>query len=131
MSPLFCALYADLTVQFTPFELNRKSLLTKLYSLLEHKAFDRDRLFIMVNMRSYFDHSEMEAFTESANLHGFRVLLLESTSQSQLKNTQRYTIDEDLCEFWVDLMYFICYNKCTRPFTLLSAIRSIVSQMLI
>ena len=97
--PVELGKYADLTVQFAPFELNRKSLLTKLYSSLEHKAFDRDRLFIMVNMRSYFDHSEMEAFTESANLHGFRVLLLESTSQSQLKNTQRYTIDEDLCEF--------------------------------
>ena len=160
--------YADLTVQFAPFELNRKSLLTKLYSSLEHKALlaenytqtgnllvdierfmlylseelpfdvncqrltigsiikavspeiddtdksalerifsymelvrelDRDRLFIMVNMRSYFDNSEMETFTESASLHGFRVLLLESTSQSKLKNTQRYTVDEDLCEF--------------------------------
>ena len=160
--------YADLTVQFAPFELNRKSLLTKLYSSLEHKALlaenytqtgnllvdierfmlylseelpfdvncqrltigsiikavspeiddtdksalekifsymelvrelDRDRLFIMVNMRSYFNDGEMEAFTESASLHGFRVLLLESTSQSRLKNTQRYTVDEDLCEF--------------------------------
>ena len=157
-----------ITVQFAPFELNRKSLLTKLYSALEHKALlaenytqtgnllveierfmlylseelpfdvncqrltvgsiikavspeiddtdksalekifsymefvrelDRDRLFIMVNMRSYFHDSEMEAFTESASLHGFRVLLLESTSQSKLKNTQRYTVDGDLCEF--------------------------------
>ena len=155
-------------MQFAPFELNRKSLLTKLYSALEHKALlaenytqtgnllveierfmlylseelpfdvncqrltvgsiikavspeiddtdksalekifsymefvrelDRDRLFIMVNMRSYFNDSEMEAFTESASLHGFRVLLLESTSQSKLKNTQRYTVDGDLCEF--------------------------------
>ena len=166
--PVELGKYADLTVQFAPFELNRKSLLTKLYSALEHKALlaenytqtsnllveieryilylsdelpfeincqklsigsiiksvspeigdsgqsaieriftymelvrelDRDRLFIMVNMRSYFNDSEMEDFTESASLHGFRVLLLESTSQSKLKNTQRYTVDEDLCEF--------------------------------
>ena len=166
--PVELGKYADLTVQFAPFELNRKSLLTKLYSSLEHKALlaenytqtgnllsdierfmlylseelpfdvnchrltvgsiikavspeiddtdksalekifsymelvrelDRDRLFVMVNMRSYFDHSEMEAFTESASLYGFRVLLLESTSQSKLKNTQRYMIDGDLCEF--------------------------------
>ena len=166
--PVELSKYADLTIQFAPFELNRKSLLTKLYSVLEHKALlaenytqtgnllieierymlylseelpfdvncqrlaigviikavspefddtdksalekiftymelvrelDRDRLFIMVNMRSYFADSEMELFVESANLHGFRVLLLESTSQSRLKNTQRYTVDEDLCEF--------------------------------
>ena len=166
--PVEFSKYVDLTVQFAPFELNRKSLLTKLYSALEHKALlaenntrtgsllveierymlylseempfdvacqklsigavikavapeiddtdksvlekifaymelvrelDRDRLFIMVNMRSYFADNEMEVFTESASLHGFRVLLLESTSQSKLKNTQRYTVDEDLCEF--------------------------------
>ena len=166
--PVEISKYVDLTVQFAPFELNRKSLLTKLYSALEHKALlaenytqtgnllveierymlylseelpfdvncqklaigaiikavspeiddgeksvlekifaymelvrelDRDRLFIMVNMRSYFNDSEMEAFTESASLHGFRVLLLESTSQSKLRNTQRYIVDEDLCEF--------------------------------
>ena len=41
----------------------------------------------------------LETFTESAVLHSFRVLLLESTAQSKLKNTRRYTIDEDLCEF--------------------------------
>ena len=162
--PVELGKYADLTVQFAPFELNRKSLLAKLYSSLEHKALlaenytqtcnllsdierfmlylseelpfdvncqrltvgsiikavspeiddtdksalekifsymelDRDRLFIMVNMRSYFNDSEMESFTESASLHGFRVLLLESTSQSKLRNTQRYMVDEDLCEF--------------------------------
>ena len=77
-----------------------KSALEKIFSYMELvRELDRDRLFIMVNMRSYFDNSEMETFTESVSLHGFRVLLLESISQSKLKNTQRYTVDEDLCEF--------------------------------
>ena len=166
--PVEVSKYVDLTVQFAPFEINRKSLLTKLYSALEHKALlaenyiqtgnllveierymlylseelpfdincqkvsigaiikavspeidnadksplekifsymelvrelDRDRLFIMVNMRSYFDDGEMEIFVESTSLHGFRVLLLESAAQVKLKHTHRYTIDEDLCEF--------------------------------
>ena len=166
--PVEFSKYADLTIQFAPFELNRKSLITKLYSALEHKALlaenytqtgnllveierymlylseelpfdvncqklsigaiikavspevddadksilekifaymelvrelDRNRLFIMVNMRSYFANSEMEAFAESASLHGFSVLLLESSAQSKLKHAQRYMIDEDLCEF--------------------------------
>lgn len=160
--------YADLTVQFAPFQLNRKSLLTKLYAALEKKALlsenyiktvelfgelekyvfqlseefpfeincqklaigpviralspeieenennaienifaymelmrelDRDKLFIMINMRSYFSDEEMEMFTESVCLHDFKVLLLEASAFSKLKHTKRFVIDADLCEF--------------------------------
>lgn len=166
--PVELGRYADITVQFAPFQLNRKTLLTKLCATLEQKALqaenyvetgellsqleayvhtlafdlpfeidckkvaispilkaispeidenekstiervfaymellrelDRDRLFIMVNMRSYFSDEDMERFIESACLHDFKVLLLESTSRTILKNTKRYTIDADLCEF--------------------------------
>lgn len=166
--PVEFSRYVDVTVQFAPFEINRKSLLSKLCSSLEKKALsaenymktvelltelenfvqrlaeelpleigcskvaigpvlravapeieedgkqavekvfeymelvrelDRDRLFVMVNMRTYFSDDDMEKFAESAALHDFRVLLLESASFSRLKNTKRYTVDEDLCEF--------------------------------
>ena len=166
--PVEFSRYADISLQFAPFELNRKSLITKLISSLEQRAIeanlyeetgtllhnieiyidklaedfpfeidckkvaigpiikalspevddtdlsniervfsymelmrelDRDRLFIMINMRSYFSNEEMERFVESACLHDFKLLLIESTSRSILKNTKRYTIDEDLCEF--------------------------------
>lgn len=63
------------------------------------REFDRDRLFIMINMRSYFSNEEMERFIESACLHDFKLLLIESASRNILKNTKRYTADEDLCEF--------------------------------
>lgn len=160
--------YADIMVQFAPFQLNRKSLLTKLYAMLEKRSsisenymkteellgglekyifqlseelpfeidckklaigpiiraiapeieegdksvlekifaymelvreLDRDKLFIMVNMRSYFSDEEMERFTESASFHDFKVLLLENSESPKLKYTKRYVIDEDLCEF--------------------------------
>ncbi len=160
--------YADVTVQFAPFQLNRKHLLTKLYATLEQEALqaenymktrdilsnletyihtlaaplpfeiscqklsvnaiiralspeieaenqnslekifaymelvrelDRERLFIMVNMRTYFSDEEITYFVESACLHDFKLLLLESYSFPILKNTKRYTVDEDLCEF--------------------------------
>lgn len=160
--------YADLTVQFAPFQMNRKSLLTKLYAALERKAqnsetylktgellgkleryilgiseelpfaincqklaigpiiralspeieesdkepiekvfaymelvreLDRDKLFVMVNMRSYFSDEEMEKFTESVSLHDFNVLLLESHEAPKLNYTKRYVVDTDLCEF--------------------------------
>lgn len=166
--PLEFSRYADISLQFAPFVLNRKALLTKLVSSLEQRslmadlyeetsallqkleiymgklaedlpfdidckklaigpvikalspeieetdmdviekvfsymelvrALDHDRLFIMINMRSYFSNEEMERFVESACLHDFKLLLVESTSRESLKNTKRYTIDADLCEF--------------------------------
>ncbi len=167
-TPVEFSRYADETVQFAPFHLNRKSLLTKLYTALERNALqaeyytktnellcklesyihtvsddfpfevvckkltigqvikalspeieeddkttlekifaymelvrelDRDRLFIMVNMRSYFSDSDMENFIQTVCLHDFNVLLLESSSAPLLKNTKRFTVDDDLCEF--------------------------------
>lgn len=166
--PMDFSKYADVTVQFAPFRINRKNLLTKLYTALEQRALrvenhlkasellntieafllclsddlpvsincqklavgsiikaiapeveemdetpleslfsymelvrelDRDRLFIMINMRTYFSDEDMERFIESACLHDFKVLLLENFSQAALKNVKRYTVDEDLCEF--------------------------------
>ena len=166
--PVEFSRHTDVTVQFAPFQINRKSLLTKLYASLEQKALlaenykttgellnelerymlylaedlpfevdcqrlaigsiikaasleideadktplekifaymelvrelDRDRLFIMINMRTYFSDDEMERFVESACLHAFKVLLIESSAQIKLKSTKRYTVDRDLCEF--------------------------------
>lgn len=166
--PVEFSKYADLTVQFAPFQVNRKSLLTKLYAALEKKAlssenymktgellgelekyvfqlsedlpfeincqklaigpiiralapeieesdksalekifaymefvreFDRDKLFIMVNMRSYFSDEKMENFIESICLHDFKVLLLENFTSAKLKYTKRFVVDADLCEF--------------------------------
>lgn len=166
--PVDFSKYADLTIQFAPFQANRKSLLTKLYSVIEQKALlaenymqtvellskmekyifyltedfpfeigcqklamgsiiralapeieesnksvlekifsymelvrelDRDRLFIMINMRSYFTDTDMEEFIKSVCLHNFKMLLLSNVSEAKLKNTKRYIIDSDLCEF--------------------------------
>lgn len=165
--PVEISRYIDVILQFAPFQINRKGLLTKLYAELEKKAMnaenymktvellgnlelyiqqlsddicfdidctkvaigpiiralspefcesnksvlekvfaymemvrelDRERLFVMVNMRTYFSYEDMESFAESVSLHDFNVLLLESTCLPLLKNTKRYIIDEDLCE---------------------------------
>ena len=166
--PMEFSRYVDLSVQFAPFQINRKSLLSKLYVSLEQKSvlpenyvnsmqllgdleryllqlaqdfpfelhfqklamgpiiraispeideeeksaiekvfaymemvreLDRDRLFIMINMRSYFSDEDMETLIESVCLHDFKMLLVESTERNRLKNTNRYVIDDDLCEF--------------------------------
>lgn len=166
--PVEFSKYAEPILLFTPFQINRKNLLTKLYSLMEKNALtaknymktsemlsglesymlqlaeelpfeveckklaignviralapeieedgksslekifaymefirelDCDKLFITVNMRTYFDDEAMENFIESVSLHDFKLLLLENSSGKILKNTKRFTIDSDLCEF--------------------------------
>ena len=79
---------------------NDKKAIENVFSYMELvRELDKDRLFVMVNMRTYFSDNDMEKFIESVCLHGFKVLLLESNSYNKLKNTKRYTIDDDLCEF--------------------------------
>ena len=77
-----------------------KNAVEKIFEYMELvRELDRDRLFVMVNMRSYFDDCDMEKFAESVCLHDFKVLLLENCSFQKLKHTRRYTVDSDLCEF--------------------------------
>lgn len=63
------------------------------------REFEGEKLFIFVNMRSYFSDEEMEEFITTVLGHDLRVLLLESTERSELKRTRRVIIDRDLCEF--------------------------------
>ena len=63
------------------------------------REYDRDKLFIFVNMRSYFDDSTMEDFFATVIDHEFKIFLIDSCSEKRLPNEKRLTIDEDLCEF--------------------------------
>lgn len=62
------------------------------------REFDRDKLFVTVNMRSFFDEDVMGAFLKTAVSHGFQVLMLESQAYPRLELEKRITVDEDLCE---------------------------------
>lgn len=63
------------------------------------REFDRDKMFVTVNMRSYFSDDAMERFMKTAVSHEYKVLMLESKAHPQLKWENRLTIDADLCEF--------------------------------
>ena len=81
-------------------EENDKSTLEKIFTYMELvRELDRDKLFIMINMRTYFNDEEMSNFIESACLHDFKILLVENLSSTRLKNARRFTVDIDLCEF--------------------------------
>lgn len=63
------------------------------------RSFDRDKLFVLVNLRSFFDDAHVERFLETAAVHGYHVLLLDSADRKKLPRERRITIDNDLCEF--------------------------------
>lgn len=63
------------------------------------REIDREKLFIFVNLRSYFEDEEIQLFIASAIGHGYNVLMVDSTAYSLLPNENRTTIDMDLCEF--------------------------------
>ncbi len=63
------------------------------------REFDKDKLFIIANLRTFFSDTDIERFLESIALHGYHAILLESTSGSILEKEHRITVDKDLCEF--------------------------------
>lgn len=63
------------------------------------RELEHERLFILVNLRSYYSDEEVEAFFASVLSHEFLILPVDSVSRAQLSNEQRVTVDDDLCEF--------------------------------
>lgn len=63
------------------------------------RELERERLFILVNLRSYYSDAEVESFFASVLAHGFLILPIDSVSRTLLKNERRVTVDDDLCEF--------------------------------
>ena len=63
------------------------------------RELERDKLFIFVNLRSYYSDEEVQAFFVSAISHEYRIFLVDSVSRVRLSNECRVTVDCDLCEF--------------------------------
>lgn len=63
------------------------------------REFDRDKLFVLLHLRSYFAEEQIEKFLKTVSNHGYRVLLVDSQDCEKLPEENRITIDKDLCEF--------------------------------
>lgn len=167
--PLQTSKYLEVLSQFVPFELSKKSLITKISSELEKKAvsseyyaetveivsrlenylinlafdfscdinynkleigsiikasgveisndydnlgekiidyielvteFDRRKLFVTVNLRSYLSDSETSDFMQTVLSHGYNIIMLENCEHTRLEKELRYIIDSDLCEIF-------------------------------
>ncbi len=62
------------------------------------RSYDKNRLFVLVNFRSYVKDSECDAFLDTVHRQQFNVIMIENTEHTLLKNEARYIIDKDLCE---------------------------------
>ena len=60
--------------------------------------FDRRKLFINVNSRSYLSDSETSDFMQTVLSHGYNVIMIENCEHTRLDKELRYIIDSDLCE---------------------------------
>lgn len=63
------------------------------------RELEHERLFVLVNLRSYYADAEVEAFFTSVIAHSYLILPIDSVSRPLLKNERRATVDDDLCEF--------------------------------
>ena len=66
------------------------------YMELVHE-YERAKLFILVNVRSYMSDDDMDKFLESVLDRRMQVLILESMCRDILHFEKRYIIDADLC----------------------------------
>ena len=62
------------------------------------REHDREKLFISVNMRSYYTDEQMNTFLRTLLGHDYRVVLIESVAREKLSDTKRIILDKDLCE---------------------------------
>ncbi len=60
--------------------------------------FDRKKLFVTVNLRSYISDIEASEFMKTVLSHGFHVIMLEGSEHTRLAEEAGYIIDADLCE---------------------------------
>lgn len=74
-------------------------LLERLLDYMELvRCYDREKLFIFVNLRSYFPDDSIRRFLQTALDHQYRLLLVDAWEHPKLPEEQRLIIDKDLCE---------------------------------
>lgn len=62
------------------------------------RELDNEKLFVFVNLHSFFSRNELNEFLKTAREHGYMMLLLES-EQRYITNFEKILIiDKDLCE---------------------------------
>lgn len=76
-----------------------ESLAEKLIDYFELvRAYDAEKLFVLVNLRSFLPDEMMQAFVDTVLAREYQILLIESTARPLLQKEKRVLIDADLCQ---------------------------------
>lgn len=59
--------------------------------------FSYGKLFVTVNMRSYFSDEEINLFAKTVIEHGIKLLMIENMEYGMFENEKRLIIDKDMC----------------------------------
>lgn len=62
------------------------------------REYDRDKLFVFVNLRSYIDNTSLDKLMDTILHQGFNVIMIEGREYDSLPQEKRYIVDKDLCE---------------------------------
>lgn len=80
------------------FDVNYESIVEELSDYMELvREYDRDKLFILYNLRSIVDDADINLFNETAQRKGYAIILIESVERTKLNGINRFIIDNDLC----------------------------------
>ena len=60
--------------------------------------YDRKKLFITVNMRSFVSDSEVQLFVDTVLSHEYNVIMVENREYNKLLKENRFIVDSELCE---------------------------------
>ncbi len=64
------------------------------------REFDKDKLFIFVNMRSFYSDKSLSYLFKDIVNRKFNALFIDSTACNKLPHENRIIIDKDLCEIF-------------------------------
>ena len=124
--PIKIANNVELLMSYIPFEVNTKKLLTSLQNVLEKEAVNAapklnleqvegiekifeymqfyrevlgDRVFVFVNLRSYYNRNDVCDFVNTSVAHKYSLLLIDNKEFPLEECEERLVIDQDYCEF--------------------------------
>ena len=79
-----------------------QSLSEKILDYMELvREYDKEKLFIFVNLRSYIDDTEVYNFFDTLIRKLYHVVFIDNKEYKLLSNEQRIVIDKDLCEILI------------------------------
>ena len=74
-------------------------LIERLFAYMDLvRRFEGEKLFILVNLRSFVSLEDMELFMQTVVVHDLRVLLVDNQAYPLLPLEKRRIIDRDLCD---------------------------------